>query len=57
MLLLDAEGLGPRKPQDFAFAISATTLAATPAEATPNSTSAVLRASAGADHPSSLTLS
>jgi hypothetical protein len=48
MALLDGDrdrariAIGPRKPQGRAFAVSATTLAATPAEATPESTSAVL---------------
>ncbi len=54
MLLLDAEGVERHRAQEasgLAFAVSATTLAATPAEATPDSTSAVLWASAGADHP------
>jgi hypothetical protein len=58
VLLLDAEGADRDRAQEasgLAFAVSATTLAATPAEATPESTSAVLRASAGADHPRSLT--
>ena len=42
----------PKEAPGRAFAVSAP-LAATPAEATPDLTSAVLRASAGADHPRS----
>ena len=45
-LLLDAEAADRDRAQEapgLAFAVSATTLAAIPAEATPNSTSAVLR--------------
>ena len=58
MLLLDAEVRDRDRAQyapGLAFAVSAATLPAIPAEATPDSSSAVLRASAGADHPRSLT--